>query len=50
MIFIRNSGILFFTALMVFNQVAVAQLRDFIPVNNAAINNPDPANWLRWAG
>ncbi len=50
MTLIRRGTLLVFAILTFFSQISFAQLQDFTPVNDAAINNPDPANWLRWRG
>jgi len=37
-------------AILVISQPLYAQLADYTPVTDAALNDPEPADWLRWRG
>jgi alcohol dehydrogenase (cytochrome c) len=50
MSFNKQRQIIFITALVIGVQPLQAQLTDFTPVTDEVLNNPDPADWLRWRG
>ena len=46
----KKSQLIIAISVLVFSQPLYAQLIDFKPVHDSALNNPDPADWLRWRG
>ncbi len=46
----KKSQLITAISILVFSQSSYAQLTDFNPVSDSVLNNPDPADWLRWRG
>ena len=47
---IQKSQFITAAVLLFGSQLLHAQLNDFVPLSDDALNNPDAADWLRWRG